>query len=112
MGLELPCLYTTQVNEHIDCLLRHGRTETITSQLLDSTSFDNYGHLLTKCWIKDVWYELHTTTNKGDGKNCFIDLEKRQRHISERTISYQRLSKKPVSTDKLMLVVLTGHYSI
>ena len=77
MGLELPCLYTTQVIEHVDCLLRHGGTDTITSQLLDGTielakvevgnsderfasSFDNYGHLLTKSWIKDVWYELHT----------------------------------------------------
>ena len=37
MGLELPCLYTTQVIKHVDCLLLHGGTETITGQLLDGT---------------------------------------------------------------------------
>ena len=73
--IEIPCLYTTQVIEHIDCLLHHGGTETFTGQLLDGTletakvelgisgqlltnSFDLYGHLLTDSWIKGVWHEV------------------------------------------------------
>ena len=37
LGLQMPCLYTTQVTEHIDCLLRHGGTRSITGQLLNAT---------------------------------------------------------------------------
>ena len=75
LGLEAPCLYTTQVIEHVDCLIRHGGTTTFTGQLLDGTieaakveigaagplftnSFDFYSHLLTKTWIKGVWNEI------------------------------------------------------
>ena len=93
MGLELPCLYTTQVIEHVDCLLRHGGTKTITGQLLDgniekakvevgisgdllTASFDDYGHLLTKCWIKDVWYELHTQQIKVMEKTVSLTLKR------------------------------------
>ena len=75
MGLELPCLHTTQTIEHIECLIRHGGTQTITGQLLDGTikqakvelgisgplltqPYDIYVHLLTECWIKGVWKEV------------------------------------------------------
>ena len=75
MGLEIPCMYTNQVIQHIDCLLRHGGTNTITGQLLKGTieqakveirvcgnlltqPFNLYGYLLTDCWIKGVWQEV------------------------------------------------------
>ena len=75
LGLGVPCLYTAQVAEHVECLLQHGRTRTITGQLLDGTiedakvelgvsgqlltnSFDYYSHLLTDSWIKGMWSEL------------------------------------------------------
>ena len=75
LGLEVPCLYTARLAEHVECLVRHGGTRTITGKLLDGTikdakvelgvsgqlltnSFDFYGHLLTDSWIKGVWSEL------------------------------------------------------
>ena len=75
MGLEMPCLYTSQVSEHIECLIRHGGSDTITGQLLDGTievakaeigiagdlfsiPFDTHSHLVTSGWIKHVWREI------------------------------------------------------
>ena len=74
-------------------MLRHGGTETIAGQLLDraiekakvevgisgdllTASFDDYGHLLTKCWIKDVWYELHTQQIKMMEKTASLTLKR------------------------------------
>ena len=71
MGLERPCLYTSQVAEHIECLIRHRGSDTITGQLLDGTievakaeigiagelfsiPFDTHSHLVTSGWIKHV----------------------------------------------------------
>ena len=72
----MPCLYTTQIVEHADCLLRHGSTNSITGQLIEGTleiakaevslpgsffSFDYmcFGLLLTNSWLKGVWHEFH-----------------------------------------------------
>ena len=71
MGLELPCLYASQVVNHIECLLRYGGSNTFTGQLLKealeaakaeagipgallSQPFDKYGDLITHSWIKEV----------------------------------------------------------
>ena len=79
MGLEIPCLYTNQVIQHIDCLLQHGGTNTIMGQSLNGTieqakveigvcgnvltqPFDLYGYLLTDSWIKGVWQEVFHTS--------------------------------------------------
>ena len=75
MGLEMPCLYTSQVSKHIECLIRHGGSDTITGQLLNGTIevakveigiagelfsilFDTHSHLVTSGWIKHVWREI------------------------------------------------------
>ena len=75
MGLEMPCLYTSQISEHVECLIRHGGTDTITGQLLDgmievakaeigtagdlfSLDYDIYSLLVTDGWIKHVWREI------------------------------------------------------
>ena len=75
MGLEMPCLYTSQISEHVECLIRHGGTDTITGQLLDGTievanaeigtagdlfslDYDIYSPLVTDGWIKHVWHEI------------------------------------------------------
>ena len=77
--MEIPCLYTSQVVEHIECLLRHGGSTSITGQLLEaalevanaeagipgslfSQPFDTYGCLITDSWIKEVWKEVHNNT--------------------------------------------------
>ena len=75
MGLQFPCLYTQQVIDHVDCLLRHGGTSSILGQLLDATikrakveigvagqlfrcDFHRTGFLLTNSWVKQVWKEV------------------------------------------------------
>ena len=37
LGLEFPCLYTQQIVSHVECLLRHGGTDSITGQLLEAS---------------------------------------------------------------------------
>ena len=73
--LEVPCLHTTQIIDHIKCLIQHGGTLSITGQLLDGTieqakvelgvsgplltqPYEIYGHLLMESWIKGVWNEV------------------------------------------------------
>ena len=64
LGMEIPCLYTSQVVKHIECLLLHGGSTSITGRLLEaalevakaeagipgslfSQPFDTYGCLIT-----------------------------------------------------------------
>ena len=84
LGLNFPCLYTSQVIAHMECLLRHGGQSTITGRLLEGTievakaelgfpgklfshSASEFSHLLTSSWIKDIWHEIH------DNKMTFIE---------------------------------------
>ena len=95
LGLEVPCLYTTQVIKHIDCLIRHGGTMTFTGQLLDGTikiakvelgisgqlltnSYDFYGHLLSESSIKGVWHEIWENQITVQEKTWSLRLKKRQ----------------------------------
>ena len=90
MGMEMPCLYTSQVSEHIDCLIRHGGTDTITGQLLDGTievvkaeigtggelfSLPHSIHspLVTDRWIKQVWREIQEMNIRV--RECTVSLE-------------------------------------
>ena len=78
LGLEMPCLYTQQIVSHMECLLRHGGTDSITGQLLEASIevsktelgmqgdlfhhfFESIGFLLTNSWIQAVWHEISST---------------------------------------------------
>ena len=78
LGLELLCLYTQQIVSHVECLLHHGRTDSITGQLLEASikvsktelgmsgslfqhSYSSVGFLLTNSWIQAVGTKFQVT---------------------------------------------------
>ena len=94
-GLEFPCLYTQQVVAHTECLLHHGRTNSITGQLFEATievakaelglggplfhhNHQELGFLLMNSWIQTVWEEMNSN-NKDSGKHYMPAVAKSQR---------------------------------
>ena len=75
MGLGLPSLYLTQLQQHIMILLRHGHDDSITGRLIRATTetlrlelgtdhypldlpYHRWGHLATPTWLTFTWQGL------------------------------------------------------
>ena len=125
LGLELPCLYTTQVVEHVECLLRHGGSQSITGKLLEAAlevakaeagvqgslfgnSFKTYGHLITSSWIKEVWREIDDNSIQFEERTTSLQPKRdNEVYINEKFVEhgYTPNQRKILNTCRIFLRV-------